>query len=161
MGPAGRRHQPGLHRLCHRRPATRTRTTLGHHHPSHYREALALAQRIGDRASEAQRAGSLSNAYVLVPGLRDLDQAEHWSQHSLSLRPDSDRYGRATSLMWLGGAGQTRHNIALLLAGDGRISDALQYARAALDNYRQAGPGAAYDATDAERLITTLEQGSW
>ena len=179
-----------------------------------------------------------------MPGLRDLDQAEHWFQHSLSLRPDSDRHGRANSLSSLGavalarfhdaraageaepvllkhlnaalrsyqqsldltpaddhqargirenqlgnvfsragdtgqalrhyqrsiqheeargdiyGAGLTRYNIALLLADDGRISDALHYARAALDNFRQAGPGAASDAADAEQLITTLEQGS-
>ena len=195
--------------------------------------------------AEAQEAGSLGNAYLWVPGLRDLDQAEHWFRHSLSLRPDSDRLGRAnclssarrgrpgngsmtpglrarpsrcswststppcaaTSKHWtsppptttktrgnsenqLGiiyaqagdtgqalrhyqqsiqhneargdiyAAGLTRYNIALLLAGDGRISDALHYARAALDNYQQAGPGAASDAADAERLITTLEQGS-
>ena len=180
----------------------------------------------------------------MVPGLRDLDQAEHWFRHSLSLRPDSDRLGRATILSSLGAvalerfddaraageaepvllkhlnaalrsyqqsldltpaddhqargvtenqlgivysragdtgqalrhyqqsiqheeargniyrAGQTRYNIALLLAGDGRIGDALHYARAALDNFRQAGPGAASDAADAEQLIATLEQRS-
>jgi tetratricopeptide (TPR) repeat protein len=58
------------------------------------------------------------------------------------------------------GAGQTRYNIALLLEGDGRINDALQYGRAALDNYQQAGPGAAADAANAERLIADLEQRS-
>ena len=40
----------------------------------------------------------------------------------------------------------------------GRVSDALLYARASLDNFRQAGPGAAADAADAERLIADLEQ---
>jgi len=56
------------------------------------------------------------------------------------------------------GAGQSRHNIALLLARDGRADDALQYARAALDNYEQVGPGAAADA-DRERLfIAEIEQ---
>jgi len=58
------------------------------------------------------------------------------------------------------GAGQTRYNIAVLLAHDGRISDALHYARAALDNFRQVGPGAASEAANAEQLITTLEQDS-
>jgi tetratricopeptide (TPR) repeat protein len=55
-------------------------------------------------------------------------------------------------------AGRTRYNIALLFAGDGRVSDALLYARAALDNFQQAGPGAVANAANAERLITGLEQ---
>jgi tetratricopeptide (TPR) repeat protein len=208
---------------------------------SHYQEALALAQRIGDRAAEAQDAGSLGNAYLMVPALRDLDQAERWLRHSLSLRPDRDRYGRSKCLTVLGGialerfneahaagqaepmllkhintalrsyqealkltpaddhealgirenqlgnvfssagetgqalrhyqravqhkeahgdvygAGTTRYNIAVLLARDGRINDALQYVYAALGNLRQAGQGAAPQVAVAERLITILE----
>ena len=208
-----------------------------------YQEALALDQKIGDRAVEARLAISFGNAYLAVPGLRDLDQAEHWFRRSLSLRPDSDRLGRASNLGQLGAvalerfadaqaggeaepvllkhlhaalhgylqdldltpaddhasraitenqlgivfhragdtgqalrhyqrslqhkeargdvyaAGQTRYNIAaLLLDGDGRTADALLYARAALDNFQQACPGAAADAADAERLIARLEQ---
>jgi tetratricopeptide (TPR) repeat protein len=56
------------------------------------------------------------------------------------------------------GAGQTRHNIALLLYRDGRADDALHYARAALDNFQQAGPGAAREADIARGYITELEQ---
>jgi tetratricopeptide (TPR) repeat protein len=205
-------------------------------------EALALDQRIGDRAGEAQDAGSLGNTYLTVPELRDLDQAAHWFQHSLNLRPGSDRLGRARNLRSLGavalarfddardaeeaepvllehlntalrsyqqsldltpaddhegrgiienelgniyraagdtgqalrhyqqaiqheevrgniyGAGQTRLNIALLLAADGRISDALQYARAALHNFQQAGLGTGDLAARARRLVARLEQ---
>jgi hypothetical protein len=55
-------------------------------------------------------------------------------------------------------AGLSRYNIALLLAGDGQISDALHYAHAALHNFEQAGPGAASSAADTERLIAELEQ---
>lgn len=208
----------------------------------HFQEALTLAQRSGDRPLEAQSAGSLGNVYVRVPKLRDLDQAQHWFQHSLSLRPDTDRLGRARNLTSVGnvalrrfddalaadeaepvllehlnaalrsyhqaldlipaddhepraiaenqlgliykragdtgqalrhyqqtikhdeargylyGAGETRYNVALLLAEDGRTSDALLYARAALDNFRRAGPGAAADAAETEQLITDLEQ---
>ena len=40
-------------------------------------------------------------------------------------------------------AGQTRYNVAKVLAQAGRFGDALHYARAALDSFRQAGPGAA------------------
>jgi hypothetical protein len=34
--------------------------------------------------------------------LRDLDQAQRWHQHSLDLRPENDRVGRAKSLGQLG-----------------------------------------------------------
>jgi tetratricopeptide (TPR) repeat protein len=209
---------------------------------NYFHEALMLDQRIGDRAGEAQAAGSLGNAYVIVPSLRDADQAERWFWHSLRLRLESDRLGRSQDLGSLGavalerfdealaadeaepvllqhlnaalrsyqealglthaddheqraivenqlgtiykragdtrqalhhyqqaiqhheprgdiyGAGQSRYNIAILLARDGQISDALHYARAALDNYHQTGPGAATDAADAEQLIDDLEQ---
>jgi tetratricopeptide (TPR) repeat protein len=205
-------------------------------------EALELAQRIGDRVAEAQRALNLGNAYLSVPELRDLDQAERWYQRSLSVRSADDRLGRAQNLSSLGavalerfddgraagetkavllehlstaissyrqsldlapaddhqarairenqlgviyrragdtpealrhyqqaikhheirgdiyGAGQARFNIALLFADDGRVGDALQYARAALNNYQQAGPSAASGASNAEQLIADLEQ---
>ena len=208
----------------------------------YYQEALALAQRIRDRVFEAQYSGSLGLAYMRIPGLRDLDQAEHWFRHSLSVRPDGDQYGRALNLESLGSvaleraedaqaageaepvllkhlndalrgyeqsldltpaddhqargnrehklgnvfeaagdtgqalrhyqrsiqhdeargdiyeAGGTRHNIAVLLANDGRTGDALHYARAALDNYQRAGPGAADHAERVRQLIANLEQ---
>ena len=195
----------------------------------YYQEALSLYQRISARSEEANLALTLGNAYLDVPGLRDLDQAEHWYQHSLTHRTDSDTLGRAKTLGSLGsvayerfdeardagepgpvllahlntalagyqralamasrrrpedlaarttssasstaqagdtrqalrhyqqsiaheeargdtyGAGQTRYNIALLLAGDGRRADALLYARAALSDFEKVGPGAAQD----------------
>ena len=208
------------------------------------REALGLLERIGGRIEEANLAIGLGNAYLGVPGLRDLDQAEHWFQHSLRMRPGSDQLGQARSLAQLGavalqrfddaraaseaqsvllqhlnaalhgyrqaldlipaddhqtraalenqlgtiyacggdtgqalrhyqqaiqhheafgdnyGAGQARYNIALLLDGDGRISDALHYACAALHNYEQGRPGATSGADRARRLIADLEQRS-
>ena len=39
--------------------------------------------------AQATAAGQLGNAYLLVPGLRDLDQAQHWHQRSLDLRHPS------------------------------------------------------------------------
>jgi len=56
------------------------------------------------------------------------------------------------------GAGQTRFAIAILLAGADRVDDALAYARAALSNFQQAGPGATDEANSAGRLIARLEQ---
>ena len=201
-----------------------------------------MAQLIGDRAEEAEDAGSLGNVYLVVSRLRDLDQAEHWFRHSLRLRDNSDRHGRARNFGSLGqvamerfddaltakeaepvllehlntalrcyqqtmdltplddhetrgvtenelgniygragqarqalrhyqqaiqhheirgniyAAGRTRQDVAVLLANDGRIGDALQYARAALHNYEQAGPGAADRADRARQLIAELEQ---
>jgi tetratricopeptide (TPR) repeat protein len=207
-----------------------------------YQEALGLFGRIGARQEEADAALNLGNAYLEVPGLRDLDQAEHWYQHSLRLRADSDQHGQAATLGQLGmvalerfgdaraageaepvlldhlnaalgyyqqalsltpagdhefraitqnqlgniyrsagdtgqalrhfqqalqhdeargdiyEAGRTRYNIALLLADASRFSDALLYARAALGNYQQVGPGAADRVDRAQQLIAELEQ---
>jgi tetratricopeptide (TPR) repeat protein len=209
---------------------------------SYYQEALGLFERIGARHEEANLAHSLSNVYLTVPGLRDLDQAEHWCQRSLRLRPRSDQHGQAGTIGQLGSvslerfddalaageaepvllehlttaldycqqalaltpvgdhqsravaegqlgniyfrardtsqalrhyqqalqhhearediyeAGQTRYYIAVLLAGAGRVGDALLYARAALRNYQQAGPGAASQADLARQLVASLEQ---
>jgi tetratricopeptide (TPR) repeat protein len=209
----------------------------------HFQEALGLYERIGGRQEEANLAISLGNAYM-TPGLRDVGQAEYWYQHSLSLRPASDRIGHAACHSQLGmialarfdealaageaepvlreylnaalrsyqraheldrpddhevqaitenqlgviysrtgdtaqalrhyqqalqheeargdiyGAGRTRYNIALLLANADRVSDALYYARAALHNFQQAGPGAAATVATAEQLIARLEQPS-
>lgn len=61
----------------------------------HYQEALALNERIADRSAQAQWAGSLGNAYLYVPELRDLDQAERWFSHSLGLLAETDLRGRA------------------------------------------------------------------
>jgi tetratricopeptide (TPR) repeat protein len=208
----------------------------------YYREALGLYERIGGSREEAELAINLTNTYLQVPRLRDLDQAEHWSQHSLSLRAGTDHLGRAKSLELIGGvalgrfndaqaageaepvllehlnaalsyyqqalsltpvgdhearavrenqlgiiydragdtrqalrhyqqslqhkeargdiygAGGTRYNIAALLASTGRTGDALLYARAALNNFQQAGPGTVGHAAEAERLIAALEQ---
>jgi hypothetical protein len=55
-------------------------------------------------------------------------------------------------------AGQTRYNVALLLDDAGRPGDALHYARAALTNFRQVGPGAAEEAARAQALIDGLER---
>jgi len=55
-------------------------------------------------------------------------------------------------------AGGTRYNIATVLAIVSRFDDALHYARAALANFRQVGPGAAANAAETEGLIAELEE---
>jgi tetratricopeptide (TPR) repeat protein len=141
----------------------------------HYQEAITLAQRIQDTAAERGFAISLGNAYLDVPGLRDLDQAERWHQCGLDLTPEHDRVGRARSLGSLGGvalerfeeargdisgARTTRYNVALIFLADGRPDDALQYFRAALRDFERTGPGAAQDAAQTRDQIARLGSAS-
>jgi tetratricopeptide (TPR) repeat protein len=210
----------------------------------YYEEVLSLYQQISARTEEANLANTLGNAYKDIPGLRNLDQAEHWYQHSLTHRAENDTLGRAKTLASLGHlayarfgeardageaeavllahlttaldrlqqalalfppddaedlapihgqigniyreagetrqalrhyqqsiaydeargniyrAGQIRYNIALLLQEAGRRADALLYARAALSDFEDVGPGAAQDAARTRDLITRLEHDS-
>ena len=64
--------------------------------PSHWTRRSATARR------KPRTLAASATPTCAVPGLRDLDQAEHWFRHSLSLRPDSDRLGRARCLDSLG-----------------------------------------------------------
>jgi tetratricopeptide (TPR) repeat protein len=66
------------------------------------RRAADLYRRIDDRSAQANIAGSLANAYLEIPALRDLDRAEHHYRESLALRPDHDRLGRARDAGSLG-----------------------------------------------------------
>ena len=208
----------------------------------HLQATYDLAERIGDPTFQAAAASTLGNAYLRVPGLRDLDQAQRWHQRDLDLTPEQDHINlaathnslaavaferfrdaqaagastrqlralleqaraghqhaldllpedhhnyRAAVHRQLGnihsanaevpravghyqqsirhaetrgdtyGAGATRCNIALLLAENGRADEALHYARAALANFQQVGPGAAAVAGQAEALIKELER---
>jgi tetratricopeptide (TPR) repeat protein len=208
-----------------------------------YQEAMGLAQRTGDLRRQAIRAYQLATAYLDVPALRNLDQAERWCWHSLSLRAEHDAFGRCWGLTLLGriarerlraagradahdeqlrthwaeaadryqqgldllpfdavtehaithnqfgilhgefadgtgtalahyqqalrlfdqagdrySAGRTRFNIAVTLADAGRVPDALAYARAALRDFAQVGPGATAEVDKARQLIADLEQ---
>jgi tetratricopeptide (TPR) repeat protein len=74
----------------------------------YYQEAIALAQHIQDIATESRLATSLGNAYLDLPGLHDPDQAQHWHQHSLNLKPEDDGVGRGKSLGSLGRVAYSR-----------------------------------------------------
>jgi len=67
-----------------------------------YEESLALAERIGERAGAASCAANLGHAYLLIPALRDLEQAERWYRRSLELSDERDRLGRGGGLTQLG-----------------------------------------------------------
>jgi hypothetical protein len=102
----------------------------------HLQDALELFQRAGDRSAEAEDAVNLGNAYLLVPALRDLDQAEHWYQHSLRLRPEDDQVGRASCYNQLGSLALKRFEDAL--AADEAEKILLEHLNAALHSYQQA-----------------------
>lgn len=67
-----------------------------------YREALDLADAIGDTAAQAACAFNLGHAYEDIAELRNLDEAEHWCRKSLDLHAPDDGLGRGQCLGQLG-----------------------------------------------------------
>jgi tetratricopeptide (TPR) repeat protein len=112
---------------------------------SYYQQALVLT---GARDYET-RAAVEHQLGAIYDRVGDVDQALRHYQQSL-------QHEEARGHIY--GAGQTRYNIALLFTRARRVSDALLYARAALDNFQQAGPGAAAVSAQTEQLIAILEQ---
>jgi tetratricopeptide (TPR) repeat protein len=61
----------------------------------HIEEDYNLSLRIiGDRPGAAITAYNLGHAYLTLPALRDLEEAEHWYRRSLELLHERDRLGR-------------------------------------------------------------------
>lgn len=60
-----------------------------------YREAIGLLQQIGARREEATVALNMGAAFLDVPRLRDLDQAEVWYLRNLQLQEPHDTLNRA------------------------------------------------------------------
>ena len=116
-----------------------------------YEEALGLYQRIGARPEEARLAHSLGNAYLKVPTLRDVDKAEHSYQHSLDLRADHDRLGRAKSFGSLGIVAYERFLDAE--AVDAPEPVLVEHLNAALRSHRQALDMTPADALDDLAVI--------
>ena len=67
-----------------------------------YQEALQVLERIGAQTEAAVIAFNLGHAYMQIPALRDLAQAEVWYRRSLELTPESDRLGRGRVMGQLG-----------------------------------------------------------
>jgi tetratricopeptide (TPR) repeat protein len=57
----------------------------------HLQAAYDLSERIGDDPLQAGAAGELGNAFLFVPGLRNLDEARRWFENALNLTPEHDR----------------------------------------------------------------------
>ncbi|MFN8484637.1 MAG: CHAT domain-containing protein [Anaerolineae bacterium] len=110
-----------------------------------YLDALAMfpADDVADLAVTHHQIG------IIYGDAGDLDQA-------LPHYRESIRYKESMGDLYL--AGTTRYNVALALAQDGRLGDALLYAQAALRNFEPYGAGAADMAQKTQELIALIEE---
>jgi tetratricopeptide (TPR) repeat protein len=67
-----------------------------------YEEGATLLRRISDQAAEAITAFNLGHAYMQLPTIRDLAQAERWYRRALELYDPRDRKNRAGATGQLG-----------------------------------------------------------
>ncbi|MGH8898122.1 MAG: tetratricopeptide repeat protein [Egibacteraceae bacterium] len=102
----------------------------------HFEEAILLLRRIGARHDEAVVALSLGHAYKDIPGLRDLDQAEHWYRTSLELFDENDELGRGRCVAQVGGVALERFEEVRSAGAAGE--ELLGYLNRAIAAYRQA-----------------------
>ena len=100
-----------------------------------YGEVIKLAQRIGDRPLGSIAAYDLGSAYLTIPGLRDLDQAERWYQQSIVMSSETNGPSQAHVAYQLGQVAYERFKEARnAKAGE----EALRQANIAADYYQQA-----------------------
>lgn len=100
-----------------------------------YNESYELALRIQDTPGAAIVAYGLGNAHLLIAGIHNLDEAERWYQHALTLEADGNMLGRASCLGQLGAVAYERF---LAARGDSRPkADLLAHLNRALDFYMQ------------------------
>jgi tetratricopeptide (TPR) repeat protein len=111
-----------------------------------FEEALELADRIGDRMEAAICAFNLGTSHMVVPGIRDLDRAEHWYRVSLDRRDERDRIGRGSCLGRLGSIASSRYSEAR--AEDRPQQELLRYLDEAAERYREALDLLPSDAVD-------------
>jgi tetratricopeptide (TPR) repeat protein len=67
-----------------------------------FRQALDLANAIGDSVGQAIYAFNLGHVYLMIVDLRNLDEAERWYRKSLDLRAADDGLGRGNCVSQLG-----------------------------------------------------------
>jgi tetratricopeptide (TPR) repeat protein len=101
-----------------------------------YFEAKRLFQRIGARREETVIAFNLGSAYMNIPRLRDLDQAERWYQQAIELFGDQDTFGRAGATTQLGTLAYQRF-LEARQAGE-PAEQLARFLAAAADAYQQA-----------------------
>ena len=67
-----------------------------------YEESIDFLERIGERSGAATCALNLGSSFLVLPVIRDLDQAELWYQKSLELHDEHDRLGQGGLCAQLG-----------------------------------------------------------
>jgi len=97
-----------------------------------YEESLTLRERLGGRVGINTCTFNIGNAYMDIPTLRDLDQAERWYQRSLEMHDEHGRLGRARCLVQLGDVASERSKEATT------AEEPLQHMNNALQRYQQA-----------------------
>jgi len=110
----------------------------------YYQQALALLppDAVDDLAVTHNQLG------IIYDNAGNLERAlEHYNK--------SVQYKEAAGNIYA--AGTTRHNMAIVLANNGRLSDALLYARAALRNFESYGGRAKDDEDRTKGLIAEIE----
>ncbi len=101
-----------------------------------YEEDYQLCLRLGDHPGAAIDAFNLGNAYLFLPTLLDLAQAERWYRRALELYAEHDRLYRAGALGQIGFVAYERFMEARQA---GQASEVLnEYWQAALKGYQEA-----------------------
>jgi tetratricopeptide (TPR) repeat protein len=123
----------------------------------YFQRAATLFARIGDRRAESRVAAELGLAYLSVPPLRDLDDAEQWYRRSLEMLDREDRLGQARILVQLGRVAYERYR-------DGREAGEpaerlRDYLTQAVGAYQQALADMPPDAT-ADRAAAHSQLGA-
>lgn len=116
-----------------------------------YREAFDLEMRIQDRQSAAAVAFNLGHAYMVLPSLRDLDEAERWYRKGLELVLEEDRLGQARCYGQLGSVAYERFGEAR--AAKKKEAEILRHLNEALRGYRKALEMTPPDAIEQSAVI--------
>ncbi|MCI0698890.1 CHAT domain-containing protein [candidate division KSB1 bacterium] len=103
---------------------------------ANYEEAVGFHKRIGDQPAESVAAFNLGHAYMQLPALRDLAQAEHWYRRSLELHDERDRLGRGKCHNQLGLVAYERFEEAR--AAKQTKTELVRYLNEAAQFYQQA-----------------------
>lgn len=113
---------------------------------TNYEQCFTLSQQLSDSPEAAVAAANLGYAYMFLPALRDLDQAESWINRSLELRPDRDRQGQAQCYGQLGAVAYERYEDACQ-AGSNALTQLihLEVARQMYDHALTLLPANAFD----------------
>ena len=117
-----------------------------------YLDALRLFQRTGARHEESTVANALGNAYLGIPRLRDLDEAERWYQRANQLLGEDDTVGHAQVLRALGTVALERFKEAARSVG-AAPARAHEHLRKALAAYSQALELFPADAVDDLAIV--------